>query len=228
MKRIDLANPVLRSREKAYSEFRYPTTERTFLPQPTVLPKTQFSKVLASRESRRDFNSLPRRNLNSLLWHSARAIEVNQPARSSRWQHRPAASAGGRHPIDILIIERNRDQPTLHVYQPEAHALAKIRLASGSLLEDFLDSIDNVVNTDHATIVWLAAQFDRTLSRYENGESLVWRDSGVLIATIGLVAECLDLNCCAVGITGEPFISALLKSKSKVVGVGGILIGRRN
>jgi SagB-type dehydrogenase family enzyme len=228
MKRIDLANPVLRPREKAYSEFCYPVIERTFLPQPTVLPKTLFSKVLASRQSRRDFKPTTERDLNALLWHSARALEVAPPARSSRWQHRPAASAGGRHPIDILIIERLRDRATMYLYQPEPHSLAKIRLASDSLLEHFLDSIDDVVNAENATIVWLAAQFDRTLSRYQNGESLVWRDSGVLLATVGLVAECLDLNCCAVGITGEPFISAMLKSKSKVIGIGGILLGRRS
>jgi len=76
-------------------------------------------------------------------------------------------------------------------------------------------------------MLWFAAQFDRTLSRYNNGESLVWRDSGALAATIALVAECLHLSSCAIGITGEPFISQILDSKGALVGVGGLLIGQR-
>lgn len=111
MKRIDLANPILRPKEKEYSEFRYPITDRTFLPEPRRLPKTSFSQVLAARRSRRDFNPLPERHLNALLWHSARALEVNWPAQTTRWQHRPAASAGGRHPnrsLDHRSQQRQR------------------------------------------------------------------------------------------------------------------------
>lgn len=227
MKRVDLESPILRQREKPYSEFQYSITERIFLPQATALPKTTFSKVLALRRSRREFNPVTEPDLNRLLWHSAKALEVSPPARSARWQHRPAPSAGGRHPIDILMIDRIADKKSVFLYQPEPHALAKLRIANNSSLEGFYSSIDEIINAKNATILWFAAQFDRTLSRYKNGESLVWRDSGALVATIALVAECLNLSSCAIGITGEPFISQLLASKGELVGVGGLLVGQR-
>lgn len=227
MRRTDLKTPILRRREIAYSEFRYPIVERTFLPQPIELPKTSFSEILSLRRSRREFDSLPPQKLNALLWYSARALEVNPPAHSTRWQHRPAASAGGRHPIDILILTRNDGKTAVHLYQPEPHALATLSIAREPWLENLFSSISEIINAKNSTILWLAAQFDRTLSRYKHGESLVWRDAGVLIATISLVAECLRLNCCAIGITGEPFISQLLSSNRDVVGVGGMLVGQR-
>jgi hypothetical protein len=88
-------------------------------------------------------------------------------------------------------------------------------------------AVDEVVAPEQARMLWFGAQFERTLSKYENGESLVWRDAGALLATLSLVAECLSLNCCAIGITGEPFVSGMFGKDSNVVGVGGLLVGRR-
>jgi SagB-type dehydrogenase family enzyme len=125
------------------------------------------------------------------------------------------------------MIDRNTNNRAVYLYQPEPHALAKLRIANDSSLEALFDSIDGIINARNATMLWFAAQFDRTLSRYKNGESLVWRDSGALVATIALVAECLHLSSCAIGITGEPFISQSLASKGALIGVGGLLIGQR-
>ena len=102
----------------------------------------------------------------------------------------------------------------------------RVRGRSG-YLSRFLTSIDQVVSVGQGTIIWFGAQFDRTLSRYKDGESLVWRDTGALIATISLVAECLNLNCCALVIIGEPHFSQLLNSKGIVIGVGGLLVGSK-
>lgn len=226
MKRVELASPTLRDPEIVYSEFPYNVGEVSYLPQPKILPSTAFRNILASRQSRRVFNPISLHLLNTLLWNSARAITVSSPT-SPRWQHRPAPSAGGRHPIDLLIFTEQQQTKNVFLYEPVSHSLAKLNVEATSYLEQFFSSVNHIVTRDKATIIWFGAQFDRTMSRYKDGESLVWRDAGALLAILTLVAECLNLNCCAIGITGEPFISKLLRSKGKVVGVGGVLLGSR-
>jgi nitroreductase len=94
-------------------------------------------------------------------------------------------------------------------------------------LSALLDQVSEMVPLTQSVVLWLAAQFDRTLSRYEAGESLVWKDAGTLTATAYFVAEAMGLACCAVGVTGEPHLSALLDAGRSMQGVGGILIGER-
>ncbi|MDT7542426.1 MAG: hypothetical protein QOE33_2330 [Acidobacteriota bacterium] len=226
MKRVDLASPTPREVELPYSEFPYQVEEKSYLPRPEPLPKVSLSDVLASRQSRRIFKTVHQQHLNSLLWHAARAITVNSP-KGSRWQHRPTPSAGGKHPIDLLVFPEPHNSKDVFLYDPVSHALAKLKIANRRSLDQFLITTNLVVALEQATIIWFGAQFERTLSKYINGESLVWRDAGALITSISLVAESLGLSCCAIGITGEPFISHMLDSKEKVIGVGGVLLGQR-
>ena len=43
--------------------------------------------------------------------------------------------------------------------------------------------------------------------------------------TVNLVAEFLGINCCVLGITGEPFISKLVGHPDRLAGVGGCILG---
>jgi SagB-type dehydrogenase family enzyme len=226
MKRIDLANPTPREVELRHSEFSYNLVEESYLPEADPLPESPLSVLLKSRRSRRTFKAISPEELNALLWHSARTIEVERSS-TAFWQHRPTPSAGGRHPIDLLIFKEQDKSRSVYLYNALSHALGRLTASDSEDLDNFFSSVNDVVPLAQATIIWFAAQFERTLSRYENGESLVWRDAGALITTIALVAECLGLNSCAVGITGEPHISRMLNSREKVVGVGGVIVGQK-
>jgi SagB-type dehydrogenase family enzyme len=226
MDRIDLPSPVPRAIELPYENFPYSIKETTQLPEPDVNDGKSFIKVLSSRRSRRAFRKISLERLSALLWHSARSLEGFPPERPL-WQHRPAPSAGGCHPVDILLVHQDWPQQIL-LYEPTDHSLSTLKIVADAERTQFIKLADQVIPIGEATILWFGAQFDKTLSRYENGESLVWRDAGALIATISLVAEFLQLNSCALGITGEPYFSQMLDSRGKVVGVGGLLVGDRN
>src|SRR5215213_1182963 len=227
MNRARLDSPVPRSDELPYSEFSYPVEHRHFLAVPDPLPETQLAHVLAARNSRRSFQKLPLKHFSSLLWYSTHALEVSLPGQP-RWQHRPAPSARGTHPLDLLVLNYEDNSSVAYLYEPATHTLCRRKLTSGAqTLDHFLQLLNKVLPVEHGTVLWFAAQFDRTLAKYQNGESLVWRDCGALIATISLVAECLELNSCAVGITGEPHISQLLSAGNTVVGAGGLIVGAR-
>jgi SagB-type dehydrogenase family enzyme len=226
MKIVDLASPTLRDIDLPHSEFLFRIQEKLWLPEPAQLPGTSLSDLLVSRQTRRTFKKLSQHNLNALLWYSARVISVGA-LNFPRWQHRPTPSAGGRHPIDLLVFGEEHEGRVVYLYDALSHALSRITVSDNENLDRFFSLLNEVIDVEQATVVWCAAQFARTLSRYENGESLVWRDAGALIANISLVAECLGLNCCAVGITGEPYVSGFLDSRQSVLGAGGVLVGQR-
>ncbi len=228
MERVDLGSPVLRTSELPYREFAYPVIGRSYLAKPEGTLAVSFGDVLQSRRSRRSFGALSEDKLAELLWHSAKVLSTQPPANSSRWQHRPTPSGGGRHPVDLLLLSNRDEKFRLDLYEPISHALLQIDITDESLARRLLEAINEVLGVGRGTIIWFAAQFDRTLSRYEKGESVVWRDVGALLATISLVAEALCMNCCAVGITGEPMLSQLLNSNGLAVGVGGIVVGARD
>jgi SagB-type dehydrogenase family enzyme len=222
-------SPTPRPEIVPFEEFEYRLGEKTYLAKPSGLPAAPFEDVIASRRSRRRFGNLSVEDLGSLLWFAVKTRESRVSEEGVRWQHRPCPSAGGCHPVDILVI----DQPPamggrrISLYDHIAHALTHLVVATSDLHE-FVADVDEVLALNHATILWMVAQPARTFSKYEYGESLIWRDAGAILATIGIVAEALGLNYCAVGATGEPAISQLLASDGSLAGLGGCLVGSRN
>jgi SagB-type dehydrogenase family enzyme len=225
MRQIEIGSPILRDQELSYQEFSYPVVSRQFLSKPLIKNSSPVLDVVGGRRSRRTFKPLTSEQLNALLWHSSRTINLSPPVLKVRWEHRPAPSAGGRHPIDVLIVQRERGEDKLFLYQSIPHALATLK-ADQENIDGLVLAAERVLPRQEATVLWFGAQFERTLSRYENGDSLVWKDAGALTATFAFVAEALNLNFCPIGVTGEPYLSQCLET-IKVTGVGGAYIGGR-
>lgn len=223
MKRIELRSPILRDRELPYQEFDYPIVSTQFLPEPSISNSVPFLEVINRRRSKRNFNSLAFEQLNALLWHSARTIDLIPPIKQIRWEHRPSPSGGGRHPIDVFILKQGHINLELHLYQSISHALSLLRTDHESVKNLMLEA-ERILPPEEATILWFGAQFERTLSRYEYGDSIVWKDAGALTATFSFVAEAFNLNFCPIGITGEPYFSQCLKT-TKLTGMGGACVG---
>lgn len=223
-KMIDIGNPIPRSSELRYEEFVYSSRSLRFLPTVSKLDRRDaFFTVLRNRRSIRYFDELTEEDVVHLLWYSARTIK-KAPPNSLRWEHRPAPSAGGRHPIDVLLLRRTQTSKYLFHYHATGHSLAHLDIDLGDL-ESLVVGIEAVVPIQGGTVFIFAAQPERTASKYENSDSLIWRDAGALATTFSLVAQALGLNACILGTTCEPQLSHCLKTE-KVVGVGGIVIGR--
>lgn len=225
---IDLGNPLPRRHELPCEEFRYATSSDFIaLPRPARHATKNFFSVVEHRRTRREFGHLDVMRLSSFLWWSAHTRHADRLPSGFIWEHRPTLSAGGRHPADILVFRPAKSGWRLYLYEAMTHRLVALTI-NELLLRAFVANVARIVNPMRGTIIWLAAQPIRTFSKYRWGDSLVWRDAGVLIGHMALVAEALDLNFCPLGTTGEPHLFRLLGAKGKVFGVGGGLLGARS
>lgn len=201
----------------------YLTSERFYLPPPVGKDRKSFFKVLGARASRRTFEYVSDEKLADFLWYSAKALSLTQGEDNMFCQHRYVPSAGGIHPIDLIVISPT--ERAVSIYDPVAHALCKLK-TEPEQLEAFLSYTGAVLEPSAGTIIWYAARPEKVGAKYQNELSLIWRDAGALIASMYLIAEALDLNCCALGVLGNSELQALTNNTT-VIGTGGCIIGGR-
>lgn len=224
MEHIKLKSAFRRSLERKPSEYRYKSRSIIYLKKPEMIHQCDFFHVLESRKSRRDGDLISEDDIAHLLYYCARVKHTEIEDSGFLWQHRPVPSAGGRHPIDIILFNYRGDDSNIYLYEPFSHSLACLEDINNASLNRFIALVNDVLKVGNATILWFVGQFDRTMSKYLDSECLVWLDAGILMGTVYLVAEALSLKCCAVGITGDPWITEALKGDGLIDGLTGCLV----
>lgn len=198
-----------------------------YLDVPKPPHQIDFWNIVQRRTSRRQFGNVDSVTLGALLWHSAKATrQIEQLSSSLSREHRPAPSAGGLHPICIIVQQCSLASPALGCYDPYGHALREIK-ASIEQRDGLLCHANTVLATQGGTILWLIGDFNKTSAIYTNAHSLVWRDTGALIGTLCLIAEAMNLNACPLGICGDEAIREVIHLPEGVHGVGAVVIGSR-
>lgn len=219
-------SPQPRADQASYDDWNYGADSVDYLPVPDVSDDPGVFSVIESRRSAPPVGSLRECELSALLWFTAKVRSAVTPEVGG-WQHRPVPSAGGRHPIDILVSNWPPGADSLLRYDPVAHALWRLRVHSAQSVKRLIDAAAVVSGNRGGAVLWHAAQFARTTSKYESGDSLVWRDAGALVGITTVVAEALGLACCPLGLTGDPLLADALGADSRVCGVGGCVVGSR-
>lgn len=229
---IELGNPTPKSQPEAYSPLVWPEGRYRFFSPPGTVgshrtvpnePARSIFEILASRRSKRDFSPLENNDLSLLLWHSV-ATQANAPSTYGfDLEQRPAPSAGAIHPIHILV--NLPDETTWARYDTHAHALVDVEGAS-VILHPLLAQFESLIPSQQTTRFLLVAEPGKSFAKYDYASSLIWRDAGALLATLGITAEALGLNFCPLGATGEPCASRLAP-QDRLSGVGLAVVGRR-
>lgn len=214
-------NPRPKTKEETVPSFAYPGNEKFFLKIPDVLVKKSFIEAATERTSQRNFLALPESRLAELLWYSAKVISTHSQANGYILSRRPSPSAGARHPIDIIVSMPSKERK-LAYYNPFDHSLNVIT-SDQILVDNFVDHINECLETQEGTIIWFLAHQGRTAAKYDNPESLVWRDAGALIYCMQIACAALNLSSCAIGTLADPYIGKLFGEE--VISAGGIIIG---
>ena len=214
-------NPRPKKKEEVVSPFYYLGHEKVLLTKPSGVNSRDFFEVATERTSQRKFAALTGSRLAELLWYSAKVISTHSQANGYILSHRPSPSAGARHPIDI-IVSMPAKKRKLEYYNPFDHSLNVIT-ADQILTDRFVGHINECLEIQEGTIIWFLAHQIRTGAKYDNPESLVWRDAGALIYCMQVVCTALNLSSCAVGTLADPFLNKLFGEE--VTSAGGIIIG---
>lgn len=185
-----------------------------------VLPTPQALHLGETRRSCRRYSAPSLQNLSTLLWHAARCQETLPSGFGFDLQLRPVPSAGAIHPIHVLL-----EYPGSHAwvrYDPLVHRLEHISQAQ--LLTPLRAAARDYVDPMEGILVSFVAEPGMTAAKYENPESLVWRDAGVLQGALTLLAPQAGLGCCLLGLTGDAWISEL-GDQGQLIGVGTMILG---
>lgn len=218
-------NPRPKPNEQIPDSFSYPIVETLKLPTPVHFPRNDIWEILRNRKSSRTLNSLSMEEIGMVLWASSKVMQLVVQENTYVLTHRPSASAGARHPIDIIlsspILNGNK---SFYYYNPFAHTLNRLSLDI-NVLKKFQQHVNSILDVSNATVFWFMAHPSRTEAKYDNSASLIWRDAGALINCVQLACSASNINSCPIGSLGEPYISELFQDVGCVYGTGGIAIG---
>jgi len=223
---IELKAPRPRSTPHASAVWNFPATCVVRLPKVRKRKLGPLDAALGSRRSRRDFKRpMMLQELGDLLWHSYR---TRRTARYGEvvWESRPSPSGGGCYPVQLLMLGISSLPDTLAIYNALHHTLGVCDVPTGTLGRS-VSEVESCLAIGKGTVFLFLADLGRSRGRYRNPESLAWRDAGALLATIGLVAEAMRLDCCGLGLHGVPSLRKFLRMNESVVAVGGCIVAGR-
>lgn len=217
---IDLGNPAPRDKLQQYEEFYWPikTSKKLNIPNETV-PSISFRSALESRKTNRQLKIINEMMLSTFLWLTLRCITTYPSSLGFSLSHRPAPASGSIHSISLLLLHGDE----MLRYDPVQHALQSLNIPATIPTGLNLDASKLVESSDAMPLVF-AAEPGKIATKYEHGNSLLWRDAGALIGHMALTASALNLAFCPLGITGEPWVSQLSEER-KLFGVGMALLG---
>lgn len=226
MEIIELKPPHPLAKPRTLPVFDFQISGVLPIPKPVRRKWLPLDRVLNTRKSRRDFKApLTLQQLGDLLWHSARTRHTARLAGNTLWASKPTPSGGGCHPVQMLVLRAPVLKDSLLIYDSEHHFFGVRELPNAKLIQKCLREVDQCLETHNGTVIWFVADLARSGARYRNPESLAWRDSGALLATLGLVAEGMGVECCGLGLHDIPGLRQFLKLNQSVIGVGGCVVG---
>ena len=206
-----------------YSPWQWPVVRSVPLPAASDAAR-MWPEAMAGRRSRREFAVLGLDDLSTLLWHTLHCQRTADSPMGFALQQRPIPSGGAIHPVHLLVQMPGKTGAWSR-YNSLTHALDVIG-PNADVLEQLRIHADQVVSVQDGSLLLFVAEPAMTAAKYENADSVVWRDAGVMQGALAMVAEALGLNYCLLGITGDPWVGQL-SEQCKLFGVGLAVLGAR-
>lgn len=217
-----LIDPVPRLLPIRYEPYVWPAGTKT-----PLVPRSQpldldLAALLDERQTRRVFNKrLDDLILGEFLWLACRNRSSWSSAFGLDQESRVHPSAGAMHPIHVLLA---REAGSWFRYDPLEHALIEL-LNSDISVAASREAAGSLVKLANGFLIGLVAEPGKTAAKYEHHATLVWRDAGVVLGYMSVVAEALGIAFCPLGITGQPYLTAQLPNSSALQAVGIAVVG---
>jgi SagB-type dehydrogenase family enzyme len=218
-----LGSPVPRPEPATYSPWQWPMIRSIPLPQAAPV-LSRWPDALAERRSRRTFAPVKLEDVSTLLWNTLHCQRTAQSPMGFDLQQRPIPSGGAIHPVHLVIQVPGQPGEWAR-YNPLAHSLDVIGPRAG-ILDALVGAAEELIAFHPGSLLIFVAEPAMTAAKYENANSVVWRDAGVMQGALAIAAEGLGLNYCLLGITGDPWVGQL-SEQCQLVGVGLAALGAR-
>ena len=192
------------------------------LPEPKEQPERSFIDVM---ESRRSAIGGPVRwqEIEALLWYACRTRKFCGLGRAGiPVEHRIPPSAGGLHSVQIvcqMLDGEHRPRAYLHTRHAAAVLDASLQVADVNR-----EQVEAVLGIAQGCTLRLIADIEKIDAAYVNGESLVWRDAGIVCATLSFVAEWLGLRSNVLGFSGNAYLPLIGFPTNRFMAVGAVQI----
>jgi SagB-type dehydrogenase family enzyme len=214
--------PAPREHVVPYRPVTWPVGSRRALATRSLPLEVDMTSLLEQRQTRRDFSQpVSDVALGEFLWLTCRSRSSRPSPYGPDQESRPHPSAGAMHPIHVLVSMR---ADAWLRYDPTAHSLDEIP-GSGPSAVSARMAASELVNIDRGTVVALVAEPGKSAAKYSNAQSLVWRDAGVVLGYMSVVAQALGLSFCPLGITGDAQLTEVPGWPAGLYGTGLGLLG---
>ncbi len=223
--RTILREPVPRSAPLRFNPPEFPTLGITPLQSLDLEHCFPIEETIMRRRSARSFGEISLTQLSRFLWSVSKTKEIRPRGIGGSWERRSFPSAGGCHAIEILVARPTGQAPEFARYEPISHSLST--LPESELVRQLRSDVAKVLDPQQGTVLMFAGDTEKVGSHYEHGESLLWRDAGVLLGGASIVAEALELSFCPLGLTGQRSIPGIFPGEDRFMGLGGLVVGSR-
>ena len=215
-------DPVPRALPARYQPYAWPAGTKVQLAPRSHCLEVDLVSLLEQRQTCREFRTpTDDATLGEFLWLACR----NRSSRPSPFgpdqESRVHPSAGAMHPVHVLL---SRATGPWMRYDPVEHALIELPGSNASATAG-RDAARALVELEHGTLIGLVTEPGKTAAKYVNHQSLVWRDAGVVLGYMSLIAEALGLGFCPLGTTGRPYLTDHLPNASALEAVGLAVLG---
>lgn len=213
-----------RPREAAseYEPMSWPEGLRLALSPRSQPLQVDLTALLEQRQTRREFvRRLTQQEVGEFLWLACRSRSSRPGPYGVPQESRPHPSAGGMHPVHVLLARGTEDWMR---YDPVDHALVSL---PGTCVAAAIARQDSaaLVPLHQGLLLALAVEPGRTEAKYLRGKSLVWRDAGVVLGYMSVVAEALGLSFCPLGVLGQAHVSAAAGGDARIEAAGLAILG---
>lgn len=206
-----------------YEPIQWPEGRRVQLMPRSAPLSVDLVELMEQRQTRRNFTrEFSLEDLGDFLWLACRSRSSRPSVYGPNQESRPHPSAGALHPIHVFAA---LDERALYRYDPAAHTLVELP-ESADRAHRAIGAARASLELARGSVLALVAEPGKTGSKYEDPESLILRDAGVVLGYMSLVAEALGLAFCPLGITGSPELTQGLPHADALHAVGLAVIGK--
>lgn len=185
--------------------------------------KKSFLSVFKERRSARAFYPITYSDLSKFLIVTHQLIHSDKTSSPFTIEYQPAMSSGGLQAITPLLKVVS-DENRWFRYHNTQHTMIAID-GQADVLGEYLNNVNENLKLNGAIPIVYAGDLKRLRGKYQNPDSLLWRDAGVMMNVHAMAATYLGLSYSPIGQLGQPIISDLKGCSRSVIGCGMAILG---